>query len=86
MLPAKTKKGGIVMTGLEALQSVQFVTVKDKRLAVLSADDWEALVEWIENLEDAKLVKQTLAELAAAKGDRQKAGWLMWDEVEVQLQ
>ena len=29
------------MTGLEALQSVQFVTRKGKRFAVLNADDWE---------------------------------------------
>jgi hypothetical protein len=36
------------MTGTEALQSVQFVTVKGKRLAVLNAEDWEALVEWLE--------------------------------------
>ncbi len=35
------------MTGVEALQSVQFVTVKGKRLAVLSAEDWEALIEWM---------------------------------------
>jgi len=29
------------MTGLETLQSVQYVTVKGKRLAALSADDNE---------------------------------------------
>lgn len=73
------------MTGLEALQSVQFVTVKNKRLAVLSADDWEALVEWIENLEDAKIAQRALAELKAAQGDRRRAGWLEWEEVEAQL-
>jgi hypothetical protein len=33
------------MTGMQALQSVQFVTVKGKRLAVLTAEDWEELVE-----------------------------------------
>jgi PHD/YefM family antitoxin component YafN of YafNO toxin-antitoxin module len=32
------------MTGLDALQSVQFVTAKGKRFAVLSAEDWEALM------------------------------------------
>ncbi len=31
------------MIGTQALQSVQFVTVKGKRFAVLSAEDWEAL-------------------------------------------
>ena len=40
------------MTGSEALQSVQFVTVAGKRLAVLSADDWETLIKWLETLED----------------------------------
>jgi len=74
------------MTGLEVLHSVQFITVKGQRLAVLSAEDWEALVEWIENLEDTKIVKQSLAELKAVNGDRKKAGWLEWDEVEAQLQ
>jgi len=74
------------MIGLEALHSVQFVTIKGQRLAVLSAEDWEALVEWIEDLEDAKIVKQSLAELKSVNGDRKKAGWLEWDEVEAQLQ
>lgn len=36
---------GNSMIGLEALQSVQFVTAKGKRLAVLSADVWVALVD-----------------------------------------
>ena len=33
------------MTGLEALQAVQFVTVRGRRLAVLNAEDWEAMGE-----------------------------------------
>jgi hypothetical protein len=77
--------GGGRMTALEALQSVQFVTVHGKRLAVLSADEWEGLVEWLETLEDIQIVRQALAELAAADGDRQRAGWLRWDEVEGEL-
>ena len=66
------------MNGLEALQSVQFATIKGKRVAVLSADDWEALIEWLETLEDAQAVRQALAELRGAGGDRKKAGWLEW--------
>lgn len=81
----KSQEGEKAMTGLEVLQSVQFVTVKDKRLAVLSADDWEALVEWIENLEDAKIARQAIDELKAAQGDRQRAGWLGWEQAEAQL-
>jgi hypothetical protein len=37
--------GDLRMTGIEALQSVQFVTANGRRLAVLSADDWESLVQ-----------------------------------------
>ncbi|MFB2974782.1 hypothetical protein [Microseira sp. BLCC-F43] len=73
------------MTGLEVLQSVQFVTVKGKRLAVLNADDWEALIEWLEDLEDLQISRQALAELKAAGGDYEYAGWLKWDDVEAQL-
>ncbi|MEI8306290.1 MAG: hypothetical protein WCF99_04395 [Chloroflexales bacterium] len=68
-------------TGSEALQSVQFVTVKGKRLAVLSADDWEALIEWLETIEDVAIAKEAFARLKAAGGDRAKAGWLMWTDV-----
>ena len=70
------------MTGLEALQSVQFVTAKGKRLAVLNAEDWEDLIEWLETLEDANVVRQALAELKAAGGDRKRAGWLPWGDLE----
>ena len=69
------------MSGLEALQSVQFATIKGKRFAVVSADDWEALIEWLETLEDAQVARQALAELRAAGGDRRKAGWLEWAKV-----
>ncbi len=69
------------MSGLDALQSVQYVTVKGKRLAVLSADDWEALVEWLETQEDLQIAKEAFAALRAAGGDRRKAGWLDWDEI-----
>jgi PHD/YefM family antitoxin component YafN of YafNO toxin-antitoxin module len=74
------------MSGLDALQSVQFVTRKGKRLAVLSADDWEALIDWLETLEDAQAVRQAFAELNAAKGDQRRAGWLEWDAVKGDLE
>jgi len=69
------------MTGLDALQSVQYVTAKGKRFAVVSAEDWEALIEWLETLEDAQIARQAFAELKAAGGNRERAGWLKWDEV-----
>jgi len=73
------------MTGIEALQAVQFVTVDGRRLAVLSADDWECLVEWLETLEDVSLAREARRTLQAAGGDREKAGWLRWDDVKEEL-
>jgi len=73
------------MTGLEALQSVQYVTVKGKRLAVVSAEDWEAMIEWLETLEDTQLAQEAFSQLKAADGDRQRAGWLRWDDIEDEL-
>ena len=73
------------MTGSEVLQSVQFINVKGIKFAILSADDWEALVEWIETLEDIGIAKQALDELKAAGYDRNKLGWMTWDEVEKDL-
>ena len=69
------------MSGLDALQSVQFVTVKGKRFAILSADDWEALIDWLETLEDVQIARQAFAELKAAGGDRTRAGWRQWNTV-----
>jgi hypothetical protein len=69
------------MTALDALRSVQFVTAKGKRFAVVSAEDWEALIEWLETLEDRQIARQAFADLNAAGGDRERAGWLEWDAV-----
>lgn len=73
------------MSGLDALQSVQFATVRGKRVAVLSAEDWEALIDWLETLEDAQVAREALSELRAAGGDREKAGWRQWTEVADEL-
>ncbi len=53
------------MNGLEALQSVQFVTIKGKRFALLTAEDWEAMIEWLEDLEDNQIVQAALEHLRA---------------------
>lgn len=74
------------MRGLEALQSVQYVTVEGKRYAVLSVEDWEALVEWLEDIEDVRVAEEELALLRACDGDRQKAGWLRWDQAREQVE
>jgi PHD/YefM family antitoxin component YafN of YafNO toxin-antitoxin module len=43
---------------MDLLQSVQFVTVKGERLAVVSAEEWEAMFEWLETLEDTQIAKE----------------------------
>ena len=73
------------MTGLEALQSVQYVTVRGKRLAVVGMDEWEAMIEWLETVEDVALAGQAYEELKAVGGDRERAGWLKWDELKQDL-
>lgn len=73
------------MSGLEVLQSVQFVTIKGKKLAVLSAEDWDSLIEWLETVEDLDAAREALAALKSATGDRAKAGWLEWTSVEKEL-
>lgn len=74
------------MTGLDALQAVQFITVKGKRLAVLDAENWEILIEWLETLEDLQIARTALAQLKAVGGNRQRAGWVKWDEVQQELE
>ena len=67
------------MTALEALESVQYVTIKGKRLAIVGADEWEAMIEWLETVEDIDLANEAFAQLEAAGGDRERAGWLKWE-------
>lgn len=74
------------MSALDTLQSVQFVTVRDKRFAVIDAEDWEALIDWLEDVEDRQTVGQALEELRAAGGDPKRAGWLEWQAVASELE
>ena len=69
------------MTGLEVLQSVEFLKIKGKQIAVLDVKTWQALIECLETLEDLQIAKQALNELKAAGGNRERAGWLKWDDV-----
>jgi hypothetical protein len=69
------------MTGLEALQSVQYVAVGKARFAVIDVDDWESLIEWLETLEDVQVANEAFAQLRAFGGDRARVGWHRWDEV-----
>jgi hypothetical protein len=74
------------MTGLDALQSVQYVNLKGERFAVVSVEDWEALIEWLESHDDAETARQAYAELQASGGNRESAGWLRWDDVQEELE
>jgi hypothetical protein len=65
-----------MMEVLDILHGVQFGTVKGRRLGVMSGEDWETLMEWLETTEDIKVADEALAGLYAAGGDRQRAGWL----------
>jgi len=59
--------------------------VKGRRLAVLTAEDWEAMVEWLETVEDVQAAQQAFEHLKAAGGDRKQAGWLEWKEAEEEV-
>jgi hypothetical protein len=73
------------MSGIDVLQSVQFVTAQGKRLAVLDASDWETLIDWLETIEDLQVARQALSQLRAAGGNRATAGWLEWSQVRDEL-
>lgn len=73
------------MTGLEALQAAQYISVENRQYVVVEADDWEALIEWLETLEDVRVFQQARAELQAAGGDPIRAGWLRWEDIRDEL-
>jgi len=75
-----------MMNGVELLQSVQFVTVNEKRFAVIDAEDWDALVDWLEEVEDRQIVRKALEELAAAGEDRRRLNWPEWHTVAKELE
>lgn len=49
----------------QILTSVQFTTVGGRRLAVLSAEDWESLIEWLEDYEDKQIIQAAHEHLLA---------------------
>ncbi len=73
------------MTALDVLQSPQFITIKDKRFVLLETDDWEALIEWLEDKEDEAVIREAYARLAKAGFDREKAGWMEWEKAKEML-
>jgi hypothetical protein len=67
---------------LDILQSVRFVDANGRRFAVLDADDWDALVEWLATLEDTGIARDTYQQVKAAGGDRRRAGWKDWQAIQ----
>jgi hypothetical protein len=73
------------MSGIDALQSVRFVTKDGKRFAVVTAENWQALIDWLEDVEDIQIAREAFAKLRAANGSRRKARWRRWSSVEDEL-
>jgi len=71
------------MTLTEVLQSAQFVIDnKGRRSAVLlKINEWEKLINWIENIIDTKIAMQSLSELQQSGGNPEQAGWLAWEDI-----
>ncbi len=58
------------MTGPEALEVAQHVTVNGKQLVVLDAEAWEGMIEWLEAVEDVQAAQKASAQLSRAWGLR----------------
>jgi len=67
----------------DVLQSVQYVVNErgERTAALVDIAAWETLIDWIEAVVDVTVAGQALAELSAAGGRPQQAGWLAWDEL-----
>jgi predicted DNA-binding protein len=71
------------MTVSEALASVEFIVGRDgkPRAAVLDMAAWEALINWLEDVEDWSIVQAALPRLRMGP---EKAGLLRWEDVEAE--
>ena len=71
------------MSVIEALKSAQFVIDNQGHhtAVLLTVQAWECLIDWVEDVTDARIVTQAFAELQSVGGRPQKAGWLAWDGV-----
>ena len=51
---------GVALSGV--LTSVQFVEAPSgHRLAIMDADDWGGLIEWLEDIEDRQIIRSAIA-------------------------
>ncbi len=71
------------MSAMEMLKSVQFVVGQDGHPSAVqtSIETWEAILDWIEDVEDRAIVKEALPRLR--RGPRQ-GGALQWDQVKAE--
>ena len=65
-------------------ESVRFVVGADGQPAAVQINMslWKQIVAALENAEDVALAQAALAELKAAGGDPERAGWLRLEDVE----
>ena len=68
---------------VDALQSLQFVVGGDGQQTgvFLKMAGWDALLDWLEDVEDRALVRSVLPRLRQGP---EKAGALRWEEVEAE--
>jgi hypothetical protein len=65
------------------VNTLRFVVGTDgKPMAIqMDIETWRKIVEALEDAEDVSLAREALAELEAAGGDPDKAGWLRLEDV-----
>lgn len=68
-----------------ALESIRFLVGSDgqPRAVQVEMPLWQRILDALEDAEDVTLARAALAELAAAGGDPEKAGWLRVDDLGV---
>ncbi len=66
-----------------ALDSIRFLVGPDGQPSAVQVEMplWQQILEALEDAEDVALARTALAELAAAGGDPDKAGWLRVDDL-----
>jgi hypothetical protein len=71
------------MPVVEALKSAQYVVDKNghRTGVLLTMQAWQSLMDWIEDIADARLATEALTALQAAGGRPEEAGWLAWDDI-----
>lgn len=74
------------MSVAEAIDSVKFVVDQEghRTAAMLDIAAWDKLIDWIEDIVDAKQAADILTQLGQHEGRPQRAGWLPWDQIRKQ--